>query len=114
MPRYFFHRTDGGISIDREGTDLPDLDSARKEAILFAAETLRDQPGWATSGELRVDVTDINDVALVTVVIAARTPTQPLRLVDGVGAKVVDGIPNKMVDGFGDKKLDGHDDKKDR
>ncbi len=23
MPRYFFHRTDGGFSPDTEGTDLP-------------------------------------------------------------------------------------------
>ncbi len=80
MQRYFFNRTDGGVSIDREGTELPDLDTARREAIVYAAETLRDQPEWAASGELRVDVVDDDGEILLTIVITARKPMKPPEL----------------------------------
>ena len=77
MPLYFFHRTNGGVSVDREGTELPNLDSARREAIVYAAETLRDQPDWASPGELRVDIADTAGEVLLTVVISARAPARP-------------------------------------
>ncbi len=83
MPRYFFHLTGGRISIDREGTELPNMDNARREAILYAAETLREQPDLASTGELRVDVTEAGGELLLTVAITAREPVRPLRLIDG-------------------------------
>ncbi|MFN7024423.1 MAG: DUF6894 family protein [Pseudorhizobium sp.] len=37
MPRYFFHQvTKAGLVSDLEGTDLPDLEHARCEALLDA------------------------------------------------------------------------------
>ena len=61
MQRYFFHRADGGFDRDAEGTELPDLESARREAVLYAAETLRDRSDWVWSdGELSVEVTDVD------------------------------------------------------
>ena len=41
MPRYFFHHvTRAGLVRDLEGTDLPDLEHARSEAILDARSLL--------------------------------------------------------------------------
>jgi len=43
MPRYFFHVADNDHPIiDDEGTELPDLQTARKEAVCASAEMLRD------------------------------------------------------------------------
>ena len=39
MPRYYFHiRNADDMARDEEGTDLPDLDSARKAALACARE----------------------------------------------------------------------------
>ena len=42
MPKYFFHvqDSDGEVSRDREGQELPDLESARAEAISTNREML--------------------------------------------------------------------------
>lgn len=43
MPRYFFHHaTKAGVVRDLEGTDLPDLEQARAEAILDARSLMSD------------------------------------------------------------------------
>ena len=53
MPRYFFNVQDGQSSPDREGTELPDLETARAEAVRLSGEVLRDagvkywdHPAW--------------------------------------------------------------------
>jgi hypothetical protein len=39
MPKYYLHLWDGDLfEADQEGTDLPDLASAREEALRFANE----------------------------------------------------------------------------
>jgi hypothetical protein len=45
MPRYFFNIDDGHTTIDNEGSEHPDLQSARQEALLTSSETLRDGGG---------------------------------------------------------------------
>ena len=71
MPLYFFHRRNAGTSKDEIGTDLPNLASARREAVLFAAETLRDRPEWAwTDDGLCIEVADAHGKSLLTVHIA--------------------------------------------
>ena len=41
MPRYYFHiRNADGMARDEEGTDLPDLDSAYKAALVCARELM--------------------------------------------------------------------------
>jgi hypothetical protein len=42
MPRYFFHIRDGHTSLDYEGTELPDIDAARRTAVKLTGEMLRD------------------------------------------------------------------------
>jgi hypothetical protein len=42
MPRYFFNLKDGHTSLDEEGTELADIHAARREAVTFAGQTLRD------------------------------------------------------------------------
>ncbi|SMC51671.1 hypothetical protein SAMN06297251_103118 [Fulvimarina manganoxydans] len=42
MPRFFFHVTDAlGRSADNEGTDLPSVEIAQREAVLLAAGELQ-------------------------------------------------------------------------
>jgi hypothetical protein len=51
MPRYFFHVQDtaGVIVIDEEGIELPNVDAARREAILGLRDILVER---LNSGEL--------------------------------------------------------------
>lgn len=72
MPRYFFNRIDGTRDLDPEGIDLPSLDHARHEAVVFAADTLKDDPLtlW-TGGEVRIEVVDGAQARIFTVVITA-------------------------------------------
>ena len=42
MPRYLFHVYNDEISLDDEGRDLPDLEAARRHAILAARGLMRD------------------------------------------------------------------------
>lgn len=59
MPRYFFHSEDGRRYPDEDGTDLPDVETARLKATLIMAELLKEQPiDFLHTGRLRVRVTD--------------------------------------------------------
>ena len=70
MPRYFFHRTDGGFSPDTEGTELPDIGAARIEAVRYAGATMQERPNDVWDGrDLRVEVTDDGGRLLCTVVV---------------------------------------------
>ena len=70
MPRYFFHRTDGGFEPDIEGTQLPNLDAARAEAVRFAAGVVQDHPDYVWEGrDFRIEVTDEGGMLLCTVVV---------------------------------------------
>ncbi|WP_428977746.1 DUF6894 family protein [Lichenibacterium minor] len=70
MPRFFFHRTDGDFDPDREGTELPDLNAARLEAIRYAAATVKDHPIEVWSGTtFRIEVSDDTGMLLSTVII---------------------------------------------
>jgi hypothetical protein len=44
MPRYFFHMANDSIGCDDDGVELASIDDARKEAVIYAAETLKDKP----------------------------------------------------------------------
>jgi hypothetical protein len=59
MPRFHFHVQDGRDVPDPEGTELPDAEAARREAISAAGEMLRDLDGKLPIGaEWRMHVTD--------------------------------------------------------
>ena len=57
MPRYFLHV--GELDTDPEGTELPDLEAARREAVLAAREMLAE---WIMHGTddipTRIVITD--------------------------------------------------------
>lgn len=40
VPRYYFHLSDDGSSVDNEGVELADLPAARTEAVKFAGALL--------------------------------------------------------------------------
>jgi len=59
MPRYYFDVYDGTALPDAEGTELPDLASARNEAVRLAGALLRDSPEtFRTGEEWHMDVFD--------------------------------------------------------
>jgi len=65
VPRYYFHVFDGADYIDREGTELPDWDAARTEAIRFAGEILKDEAKRVGLGEnWHLQVTDETGLTL--------------------------------------------------
>ena len=68
MSRYFFHRHDGGTSLDDEGIELVDLNTAREEAIRTCGEMVRELPVTVCRGyTLRLWVTDQPDGSGTTV-----------------------------------------------
>ena len=60
MPRYFFHVIDGRDIIDNEGTEFPNLRTARAAAIRLAGAILRDEGDAFWKGEeWHMNVTDL-------------------------------------------------------
>ena len=57
MPRYYFDRINGSLDPDTDGSELLDIGEAKREAVAFAAGTLKDLSSWE-SGELRIEVLD--------------------------------------------------------
>ena len=61
MPRYFFHVRDGKGLPDTEGSELPDLNAVRTEALKASGEMLRDSKGRAefwSGDDWTMNVTD--------------------------------------------------------
>ena len=87
MPRFFFHHTDGAFDPDDEGTEFPDLATARVEAVRYAAEVVRYRPYEVWAGDtFRIEVSDQDGMLLCTIVIlgldapAARGVRRPRRV----------------------------------
>jgi hypothetical protein len=65
MPRYHFHVVDGRDYTDLQGTELPDLDAARAEALRFTGALLSDgDKGFWDGAEWSMRVTDHEDLTL--------------------------------------------------
>jgi hypothetical protein len=61
MTRYFFHIRDGVDIPDPEGTELPNPDAARTEAVVFAGAMLKDcAQGFWKNADWRLTVIDEN------------------------------------------------------
>ena len=59
MPRYFFHIIDGITLRDHEGTELPDIQTARSVAVRTSGEILQDMGERFWDGtEWHLEVTD--------------------------------------------------------
>lgn len=84
MPIYHFHSADGAREPDESGIELPDLDTARSEAIRYSGAVLAHSPQqlWRT-GHWRVEVNDENNVLLFTVVTLAIDAPKPGDLAKG-------------------------------
>jgi hypothetical protein len=65
MPRFHFNVYDGVNLLDREGTELPNWQAARLEAIQRAGEFLKDEADRVALGEdWRIEVTDHTGLVL--------------------------------------------------
>jgi hypothetical protein len=59
MPRYFFNSEDGSLFCDEDGAEIPDLATARREAVRLLGESLQQGPGLMdANGWFRIEVTD--------------------------------------------------------
>jgi hypothetical protein len=59
MPNYYFDLYNGGAAPDLEGYDLPDDAAARDEALVFAGQTIMDQPHLVKGANgMRIQVLD--------------------------------------------------------
>jgi hypothetical protein len=68
--RFFFNLAGAVYDPDNEGTELASMSDARIEAVKFAGQFLKDQPEVVWLGdELRVEVTDSNQLILFTVIV---------------------------------------------
>jgi phage terminase large subunit-like protein len=67
---YFFNVAGAAYDPDVEGYELASMGDARLMAARHAGELLRDRPGVVWQGEeLRVEVTDANQLVLFTVIV---------------------------------------------
>lgn len=73
--RYFFKLTNGVREMDLAGTELHDEDAARREAVRFAGELLKDDPALLDHGQLLVSVRDEDN--LVEFAITIRLDVRP-------------------------------------
>lgn len=65
MPLFHFNLRDGAYYPDRDGTELPDLRTARVEAVKLAGQLLLDRPEEFWEGkEWQVEVTDHSGLVL--------------------------------------------------
>lgn len=81
VPRYHFNVEDGESIPDLEGAELPDLASARAEAVRLAGRLLDDDPQlFCRRGHWRLVVADPSGAALFGLDIRAWDgPTAPAR-----------------------------------
>ena len=65
MPRFHFNIYDGIISIDQDGTELPDVHAALREALILAGAVIEETAKLSALGEeWRMEVTDDADLLL--------------------------------------------------
>lgn len=73
MPRFYFHTQDGHVSHDGDGTLLPNLAAARREAVRVSCEMLRmrEDDFWLTRS-WQMTVTDEMGLVLFTIDVSAQ------------------------------------------
>jgi len=77
MPRYFFHIDNGEFVPDPTGTELPDLDAARLEAVRAAGEMIIEakESFWEHQTPWNMHVTDGGRRLLFTLQFATKVPS---------------------------------------
>ncbi|KQN10708.1 conserved hypothetical protein [Sphingomonas aurantiaca] len=75
MPRYFFDIDNHKHAPDEDGTDLPDDENARVQAVIFAGDYLSDHPDIVRHGAcFRVAVRDDQGSVLLAVDVTITEP----------------------------------------
>lgn len=75
MPRYFFNLENHFSDIDEVGTDLPDDNVAKRQAVAYVGECLRTEPHFEWDGsELKVEVRNAEGTVLLNIHVTARAP----------------------------------------
>ncbi len=75
MARYYFNIYDGQTPADDDGTELPDVYTARKEAIRLCGEILREvRCSFDSESDWRLEVTDDHDNRLFILRFSVDTP----------------------------------------
>ena len=78
MPRFFFPVYDHTSSPDRDGTELPNFETARTEAVHLTGGLLSDQGfGLAPVSPLCVEVADEQGVTVLRVEVGLIYPSRP-------------------------------------
>lgn len=67
MPTFFFNTNDDVGLWDEEGTELPDLEAARRVAIRYAGELLREGPSLAFGETWQLRASDASNAILFTI-----------------------------------------------
>ncbi|MEH3062359.1 MAG: hypothetical protein PGN33_06140 [Methylobacterium radiotolerans] len=79
MPRFYFNVHDGKSGLDAIGTELPDWDAARVEALRFMGEIMKDNaPHIAADEDWRLEVTDSTGLILFQVALLMTETPLPL------------------------------------
>lgn len=75
MPKFYFHVIDGQILIDGEGTELPDNDAARREAVAIASSLLKGSlKAWPSENGWQVVVADASRTVIATLAFGVKLP----------------------------------------
>lgn len=83
MPRYFFHIDNGSFVPDRIGTDLPNIEAARVEAVRAAGEMINDsgKSFWEHLMPWNMHVTDNDARLLFTLWFGVKIPSGDARFI---------------------------------
>lgn len=72
MARYYFNTVDATRERDQNGLELRDVNAARKAAVRFMADLLRDDTDMVWDGrDFRIEVTDEADHSVLIVIAMA-------------------------------------------
>jgi hypothetical protein len=75
---YYLNLVGALVALDGKGVALSSLAEAQREAVLYLAQLLREQPGLVWSGhDVQVEVTDANRLALFSVTVSASRVPSP-------------------------------------
>lgn len=73
MPRFFFDITDNGrVERDLEGTEFPDIEGARKDAMSTLVEIAKDELPDGDARDFVIDIHDGDSKPRITVTISVR------------------------------------------
>lgn len=89
MPRFYFNIIDGQSYFDEEGTELPDWEAARIEAVKLAGHVMRDEAKRIALGEdWRIEVTDDTGLMLFHITLQViSSPAVRYGVQQGTGAR---------------------------